>query len=79
MKNFEPLSTNSNSYEDEPWLVKYEKRGFALRIFDAEVIVEEPALFRIQRRIVLESIAAGFLATAIIVVVFCFLPAGNFY
>lgn len=79
MKNFEPLSTNSNSYEDEPWLVKYEKRGFALRIFDAEVVVEEPALFRIQRRIVLESAIAGLLATAVIVVVFCFLPAGNFY
>lgn len=79
MKTFEPLSSNSNSYEDEPWLVKYEKRGFALRIFDTEAVVEEPALFQIQRRIFLESALYGLLATAVIVVVFCVLPAGNFY
>ena len=79
MKTYEPLSNNSNSYEDAPWLVKYEKRRFALKIFDTEALVEEPALFQIQRRIVLESVAYGLLATAVIVVVFFFLPAGNFY
>lgn len=59
--------------------MKYRRRSFARRIFDSETSVEEPAVFYIQRRIVLESVIIGFLATAVIVIVFRVLPAGNFY
>lgn len=79
LKDIEPLSGGTNSYEDQPWLTKYEQRSFAARIFDGETAVEEPAVFRIQRRIVLESAIFGFLITAVIVIVFCFIPGGNFY
>lgn len=79
LNNIEPLSGGSNSYEDQPWLNKYKERSFTRRIFDGEAAVEEPALFKIQRRIALESVIGSFLITAVIVVIFCVVPGGNFY
>ncbi|KAK4136995.1 hypothetical protein BT67DRAFT_454683 [Trichocladium antarcticum] len=41
---------SANSYEDEPWVVRYRRRNVVRKVFDGEVWVEEPALRRIQDR-----------------------------
>lgn len=76
--SFESLSS-SNSYEDEPWVVKYEKRNLIRKIFDREVWIQEPALRQIQDTIFLQSVLGSFILTTMCVGLFCALPKGNFY
>ncbi|KAF2404287.1 hypothetical protein EJ06DRAFT_469581 [Trichodelitschia bisporula] len=69
----------SNSYEDEPWVAKYDQRNIVRKIFDREVWIEEPALRQIQDTIFLQALL---LASAISILgtgIFCALPQGNFY
>ena len=76
--SFDTLGS-SNSYEDEPWVAKYEKRNIIRKIFDREVWIQEPALRQIQDTIFLQAIIASFVVTAIAVGVFVALPKGNYY
>lgn len=69
----------SNSWEDEPWVAKYEKRNVVRKIFDREVWIEEPALRQIQDTIFIQSIIGALLLGGIAAGVFCALPAGNFF
>lgn len=73
------ISNTSNSYEDEPWIPKYEKRNIIRKIFDREVWIQEPALRQIQDTIFLQSIIVAFVLSCIAVGVFCAVPHGNFY
>lgn len=66
-----------NSYEDEPWIAKYEKRNLIRKVFDREVWIQEPALRQIQDTIFLQAIIMAVVITAIIVGVFCAIPKGN--
>ena len=66
-----------NSYEDEPWIAKYEKRNLIRKVFDREVWIQEPALRQIQDTIFLQAIITAVVITAIIVGVFCAIPKGN--
>lgn len=68
-----------NSYEDEPWISKYDKRNVIRKIFDREVWIQEPALRQIQDTIFLQAILTAFVLTAIIVGIFCAIPKGNKY
>ncbi len=68
---------SSNSYEDEPWIAKYDKRNFVRKIFDREVWIQEPALRQIQDTIFLQAIITAVVISAIIVGVFCAIPKGN--
>jgi len=68
---------SSNSYEDEPWIAKYDKRNFIRKIFDREVWIQEPALRQIQDTIFLQAIITAVVISAIIVGVFCAIPKGN--
>lgn len=70
---------SSNSYEDEPWVVKYEKRNIARKIFDREVWIQEPALRQIQDTIFLQSLLGALLLSVIIVGIFCAFPKGNYF
>lgn len=70
---------SSNSYEDEPWIAKYEKRNVIRKIFDREVWIEEPALRQIQDTIFLQAILGAFVVSAVAVGIFCAVPKGNFY
>lgn len=70
---------SSNSYEDEPWVAKYEKRNIIRKVFDREVWIQEPALRQIQDTIFLQAIGSALLTTAITVGIFVALPKGNFY
>ena len=69
----------TGSYEDEPWVAKYEKRNLIRKIFDREVWIQEPALRQIQDTIFVQSFLGAFLVSAVIVGVFCAVPHGGFF
>lgn len=73
------VSNSTNSYEDEPWIAKYEKRNLIRKVFDREVWIQEPALRQIQDTIFLQSILVAFVLSVVIVGVFCAVPHGNFF
>ena len=66
-----------NSYEDRPWVVKYQKRNIIRKIFDREIWIMEPALRQLQDRIFLQSIFIGFLIAGVLMAIFLSVPAGN--
>ncbi|KAI5273413.1 hypothetical protein E4T47_03324 [Aureobasidium subglaciale] len=72
-----PLTTGS--YEDEPWVSKYEKRNVLRKILDREVWIQEPALRQIQDTIFIQSLLGAFLASCVVVGVFCAVPRGGFF
>lgn len=78
--SFETFSSSqTHSYEDEPWVAKYEKRNVVRKIFDREVWVEEPALRQIQDTIFLQAILGALVASAILTGIFCAVPHGNLF
>jgi len=78
--SFETFSSSKTaSYEDEPWVAKYEKRNVVRKVFDREVWVEEPALRQIQDTIFVQAILGALVASAILTGIFCAVPHGNFY
>ena len=76
--SFDSLGSK-NSYEDEPWVIKYENRNIVRKIFDREVWIQEPALRQIQDTIFLQSVLFGVLIAAIFCVIFVVLPKGNLF
>jgi hypothetical protein len=70
-------ATNKNSYEDEPWVAKYEKRNIIRKVFDREVWIQEPALRQIQDTIFIQALLGGFVVAAILVAIFVSVPKGN--
>lgn len=70
---------SSNSYEDEPWIVKYEKRNVVRKIFDREVWIQEPALRQIQDTIFVQSILCALLLSGVLTAIFVAVPGGNFF
>ncbi|KAK5998744.1 hypothetical protein PT974_01126 [Cladobotryum mycophilum] len=70
---------SSNSYEDEPWIVKYEKRNIIRKVFDREVWIQEPALRQIQDTIFIQAMLAALLIGGILTVVFVVMPGGKFF
>ncbi|KAL8848916.1 MAG: hypothetical protein Q9221_006074 [Calogaya cf. arnoldii] len=76
--SFDTLGS-SNSYEDQPWAAKYEKRNLVRKVFDREVWIQEPALRQIQDTIFLQAVLSSLVLTAICVGIFVALPKGNFY
>lgn len=79
--SYDSLSSHasSNSYEDEPWVAKYEKRNIVRKVFDREVWIQEPALRQIQDTIFLQAILGATVISFIIVGIFCAVPHGNYY
>ncbi|KAH7116724.1 hypothetical protein B0J11DRAFT_99362 [Dendryphion nanum] len=79
--SFDTLGTqdSSNSFEDEPWVPRYEKRNLVRKVFDREVWIQEPALRQIQDTIFLQSLGGAFLISAVVVGVFCAVPRGGFF
>lgn len=71
--------TSSNSWEDEPWVARYEKRNVIRKIFDREVWIQEPALRQIQDTIFIQAILGSVIIGGVIVGIFCAIPAGNFF
>ena len=73
-------STGSpNSYEDEPWVVKYQKRNVIRKVFDREVWVQEPALRQIQDTIFVQALLAALVGGGVLTGIFVALPVGRLY
>ena len=70
---------SANSYEDEPWVAKYERRNVVRKVFDREVWIEEPALRQIQDTIFVQALLGALLLSAVATAVFVAVPKGNFY
>ncbi|KAI0432013.1 hypothetical protein F5Y09DRAFT_354380 [Xylaria sp. FL1042] len=70
---------SSNSYEDEPWVVKYQRRFYVRKVFDREVWIQEPALRQIQDTIFLQSMLLALLGAGAFTAIFVSVPAGNFF
>ncbi|KAH0538089.1 hypothetical protein FGG08_005301 [Glutinoglossum americanum] len=68
-----------NSYEDEPWVVKYEKRNIVRKIFDREVWIQEPALRQIQDTIFVQAVLSAFVVTAILTGIFVAIPRAGMF
>ncbi|KAI9817570.1 MAG: hypothetical protein M1827_001182 [Pycnora praestabilis] len=76
--SFDTLGS-ANSYEDEPWIAKYEKRNIIRKVFDREVWIQEPALRQIQDTIFIQAVGGALVISAVIVGIFVALPHGGYY
>jgi hypothetical protein len=70
---------SSNSFESEPWIVKYEKRNIIRKVFDREVWIQEPALRQIQDTIFVQSLLTGLVFAGVCSAIFVPLPSGGFF
>jgi hypothetical protein len=77
-RSFESFGS-SNSYEDEPWVVKYENRNIVRKVFDREVWIQEPALRQIQDTIFIQALLASVILGGIITAIFVAVPGGNYF
>ncbi|KAM5346898.1 hypothetical protein ACJ41O_009903 [Fusarium nematophilum] len=77
-RSFESFGS-SNSYEDEPWVIKYEKRNIVRKVFDREVWIQEPALRQIQDTIFVQAMLASVLLGGLLTAILVAVPAGNFF
>lgn len=70
---------SGNSYEEEPWVVKYERRNVVRKVFDREVWIREPALRQIQDTIFVQSLLCGAVVGGVLVAVFVAVPGGGYF
>lgn len=70
---------SSNSYEEQPWVVRYQKRNLLRKIFDREVWIQEPVLRTIQDTIFIQAMLVAVVCAAVLTIVFVCVPGGNFY
>ena len=63
--SFDTLGSQ-NSFEDEPWVAKYDKRNVIRKIFDREVWIQEPALRSIQDTIFIQALITAFIAGGVL-------------
>lgn len=77
-KSFDSFGS-SNSYEDEPWVIKYQRRNMVRKVFDREVWIQEPALRSIQDTIFVQSMMVAVVSAGALAAVFVCVPGGHFY
>jgi hypothetical protein len=70
---------SANSYEEEPWIVKYEKRNVVRKVFDREVWIQEPALRQIQDTIFVQAMLSALLLSGVLSAIFVTVPGGNLF
>ncbi|KAL3426567.1 hypothetical protein PVAG01_00076 [Phlyctema vagabunda] len=66
------------SYEDEPWVIKYDKRNIVRKVFDRETWIEEPALRQIQDTIFIQAMLGAVVVGAIITGILVAIPKENY-
>lgn len=69
----------SQSYEDQPWVIKYEKRNVIRKIFDREVWIQEPALRQIQDTIFIQAMISALVFAGILVAIFVNVPGADLF
>ncbi|KAK2774893.1 hypothetical protein FQN53_003407 [Emmonsiellopsis sp. PD_33] len=77
-KAFDSLG-DTNSYEDEPWIPRYEKRNFFQKVFDPDTTIQDPALRRMHFIVLFRTSLVSAVLTAILVGIFLAIPKGNFF
>jgi hypothetical protein len=77
-KSFESFGS-CNSYEDQPWVVKYDKRNVVRKVFDREIWIEEPALRQIQDTIFVQAMLSALLLGGALTAIFVAVPGGNLF
>lgn len=70
---------SANSYEEEPWVVRYKKRNIIRKIFDREIWIQEPALRQIQDTIFVQSLLFALLLSGVLAAIFVCVPGGGFF
>jgi len=70
---------SANSYEDEPWVVRYSKRNVVRKVFDREVWIQEPALRQIQDTIFVQALLAALLIAGVVTAIFVCVRGGDFF
>lgn len=70
---------SANSYEDEPWVVKYQKRNLVRKVFDREVWIQEPTLRTIQDTIFVQAMLVAAVTAGALTALFVCVPGGNLY
>ena len=70
---------SSNSYEEEPWVIRYKKRNVIRKIFDREVWIQEPALRQIQDTIFVQSMLCALGVAGILTTIFVLVPSGGYF
>ncbi|KAM7209691.1 hypothetical protein V8F20_000094 [Naviculisporaceae sp. PSN 640] len=76
--SFDTLGS-SNSYEEEPWVIKYQKRNIIRKIFDREIWIQEPALRQIQDTIFVQSMICAIVLAGILTTIFVLVPGSGFF
>jgi hypothetical protein len=77
-RSFDTFGT-ANTYSDEPWLQRYEKKPIARKIFETSVWVQDDTLRLVQDKIIKQSQIWAVIGTTLITVFFTALPKGNLY
>ncbi|KAI1334709.1 hypothetical protein F5Y15DRAFT_429227 [Xylariaceae sp. FL0016] len=68
-----------NSYENEPWVIRYDRRNIVRKVFDREVWIQEPALRQIQDTIFLQSMLCAVVGAGVLTAVFVAVPRGGYF
>lgn len=70
---------STNSYENEPWVVKYQKQNVVKKVMGREVRIQEPALRSIQDTIFIQAILMGVVVAGVLTAVFVCVPGPRLY
>ncbi|KAK2041466.1 hypothetical protein LZ31DRAFT_577651 [Colletotrichum somersetense] len=70
---------STNSFESEPWVIKYEKRNVVRKVFDREVWIEEPALRTIQDTIFVQAMLCALLVGGVFTAIFVAIPSPGYF
>ncbi len=68
---------SKNSYEEEPWVIKYQKRNIIRKVFDREIWIQEPALRQIQDTIFVQAMLFALLLSGLLTLLFVLVPGGG--
>jgi hypothetical protein len=69
----------ANSYDGEPWVLKYAKQNIFRKIFSPEVGIQDPGLRQIHDTMFAQGLLLGALIAAILEGIFLAVPKGNFF
>ncbi|KAK0717138.1 hypothetical protein B0T26DRAFT_740669 [Lasiosphaeria miniovina] len=70
---------SANSYEEQPWVIRYQRRNIVRKVFDREVHIREPALRQIQDVIFLQSVLCAVVLSAVLTVIFVLVPGADMF
>lgn len=70
---------SANTYQDEPWVKRYEKKTLLQKVEDTSVWVQDDTVRLLQNKIVVGARIWATMGTILITIVFVALPKGNFY